>query len=176
MDQDETDVEKQDIPLLQEHDELLLRDREVTAYDSIISLITIIFLTIVPMLVSVTEFFVASYSSNVKCDVGAIVKLFVWLSIYGFLDFACSIFGLVICLTLTERLDRTKVMVVINGCIYLLMLVWNIVGSVALFSTSSGCKAESYSLWLTVFTSLILGWITIIAFIIVATYVLRLKN
>jgi len=182
MEQD-ANVVKEDVPLLPKSDEIVieqdvpfLHERELTGYDSMISLITVIFLMVAPILVSVIEFLTASYSSNVMCDVGAIVRLYVWLSISGLFGFACSMFGLAISLMLAMRSFKTRLVVMINGCIYILVLVWNIVGSVALFGSSSGCITESYSLWLTMFVSLIVGWITICAYIIVAIYVVCSKN
>lgn len=128
--------------------------------------ISLVFNLIPAVCLVIASFVVANQNLGSECD-GTMMPLPIWLNVY-----ACI--GTLAVITLAGALillllDHTWVLIpffVIYLTLFLLEIIWNIIGAVALFRDSLSCRTEGYPLWAMTLSVLILQWIGFIVMII----------
>ena len=145
--------------------------QEITTCDTFISLLSLLFLIVMPLIISIIGS-VITYQNIVDTCSNSVINLPIWIYVSSSIGIVASFIGLAIPLKIADNNIPVKIFIIILSILYAFLFIWNIVGISAFVIQLQKCLDMSYLM----LSMLICQWITFIIFIIVIIYILCHKK
>ncbi len=147
-----------------------------TKYDTCISLLTVIFLMVLSLIISIIGLVVTIQNINDTCINKSVIYLPTWIYVSSAIGLTSSFASIPISLGLADSQFNMRIPIYINCILYALMFIWNIIGTIAFFTQLKTCSDMQDLLRLVMMSTLVCQWIIIPVFSLVAVYLLLKKK
>jgi fatty acid desaturase len=148
---------------------------ETTGCDTLMSLLSLLFLIVMPIIISIIGSTI-TYQNIVDTCSNSVINLPIWIYVSSSIGTIASFIGLAIPLKIADNNIPVKIFIIILSILYAFLFIWNIVGISAFFIQLQTCLDMDFLLKQIMLSILICQWITFITFVIVIIYIICHKR
>lgn len=149
--------------------------KETTTCDSFLSILSLLFLIVMPLIISIIGSTI-TYQNIIDTCSNSVISLSIWIYVSSCISVIASFIGLAIPLKIASDTINIKIFIIILSILYAFLFIWNIIGIVAFVIQLQSCSDMTDLLKQIMLSMLICQFVTFIIFVIVLIYITPKKQ